>query len=150
MAADRLPKQPTSRGPGRKFAPGQSGNPSGRKAGTRSKATIFGEAIMQQDADAIVQAVVDAAKGGDPTAMRLCVERLIPARKGRPIAFSLPKLKTAADVGEALSAVAAAMATGELTPEEAGAVAAVVELRRKAIETTELEKRITALEARRS
>ena len=101
---------------------------------------------MQQDADAIVQAVVDAAKAGDPTAMRLCVERLIPVRRGRPIKLTMPALKTAADVGKAISSIAKAMAQGELTPEEAGAAASVVELRRRAIETTELEKRIAALE----
>lgn len=146
MAPNKLQKQPKPRGAGRRFQPGQSGNPQGRKPGARTRATIFGEAIMQKDADAIVQAVVDAAKAGDPTAMRLCVERLIPVRRGRPVTFAMPKLKTASDVGDAISAIAAAMSTGELTPDEAGSVAAVVELRRKAIETTELEKRIIALE----
>ncbi len=148
MAAERLPKQPKSRGPGRKFQPGQSGNPSGRKPGTRARATVFGELILQQDADAIIQAVVDSAKAGEATAMRLCIERLIPLRKGRPIAFPLPKMKTASDVGDALSAIAQAMSAGELTPDEASTIAGVAELRRKAIETTELEKRISALEAR--
>ena len=96
--------------------------------------------------DAIVEAVVTAAKGGDPTAMRLCIERLIPVRRGRPITFPLPALKTADDVGNAIGTIVQGMARGELTPDEAGAVAAVVELRRKAIETSELEKRIAALE----
>ncbi len=131
---------------GKPFAKGQSGNSAGRPQGSRSRTSIFGEAILQKDADAIVEAVVAAAKAGDPTAMRLCVERLIPVRRGRPITFAMPKLKAATDVGDAISAIAAAMSIGELTPDEAGAVAAVVELRRKAIETTELEKRIAALE----
>ena len=144
MTARNLRKQDAA---GR-FKPGQSGNPGGRKPGTRTRATIFGEAILQKDADAIIQAVVDAAKAGDPTAMRLCVERLIPVRKGRPIVFPLPKIETATDVGKAMAAVASLMADGTLTPDEASAVAGVVEMRRKAIETTEMEARLRALEDR--
>lgn len=145
MAEISLQKQPR-RGSGKPFKPGQSGNPNGKPNGARSKATILGKKILQDDADAIVQAVVDAAKGGDMQAARLCVERLIPVRRGRPVVFPLPALESADDVGKAFSAIVAAMARGELTPDEAGAVAAVIELRRKAIETSELEKRIAALE----
>ena len=36
---------------------------------------------------------------------------------------------------------------GDLSPEEGGAVAAVLEAQRRAIETMELERRIAALEA---
>jgi len=38
------------------------------------------------------------------------------------------------------------MANGEITPDEAKAVAEVVELQRRAIETQDLEQRIAALE----
>jgi hypothetical protein len=39
------------------------------------------------------------------------------------------------------------MADGEITPDEANAVASVIETKRKAIETQELEQRVAALEA---
>jgi hypothetical protein len=48
-----------------------------------------------------VMAVVSAAKAGDPTAMRLCLERLVPVRKGRPITFDLPPVETASDISKA-------------------------------------------------
>ena len=144
MAANAAGKQR-----GKPFERGKSGNPHGKAKGTRARATILGEKILLDDADAIVRAVVDAAKGGDMQAARLCVERLIPVRRSRPVIFPLPALETADDVGKAFSAIVAAMARGELTPDEAGAVAAVVELRRKAIETSELEKRIAALETQK-
>lgn len=142
MPAKPLPKQATA---GR-FKPGKSGNPAGRKPGTRAKATLFGEAILQRDAAAIVGAVVTAAKAGDPTAMRLCLERLVPVRKGRPISFHLPALKTADDVGDAISAIAQAMSQAVLSPDEAAAVVGVVEARRRSIETSEHERRLKALE----
>ena len=38
---------------------------------------------------------------GDTTAIRLCLERIVPARRDRPISFSLPELKTAGDAVKA-------------------------------------------------
>ena len=58
-------------------------------------------------------------------------------------------VKNAADTVAALGAVVAAVASGELSGEEAVAVASVLEAHRKAVETLELEQRIAALEAGR-
>jgi hypothetical protein len=102
----------------------------------------------EDDAENIVRAVVSAAKAGDPTAMRLCIERLVPVRNGRPIIFDLPDIETAPDISKALGVIAKSMAAGELTPDEAGTVATVIEAHRKAIETAEFEERLRKLEAR--
>jgi Family of unknown function (DUF5681) len=131
------------------FQKGVSGNPAGPAKGTRHKITMLAEKLLEDDRDAIVKAVIAAAKGGDPTAMRLCVERLVPLRKGRPVVFDLPAIETAADVANALGAIAGAMAAGELTPDEAGAVAGVLEAKRRAIETVDHEERLRKLEERR-
>ena len=80
--------------------------------------------------------------------MRLCIERLVPIRKGRPITFDLPPVETAPDISKALGVIAKSMAAGELTPDEAGTVATVIEAHRKAIEMAELEERVRKLEAR--
>jgi hypothetical protein len=121
------------------FQKGMSGNPSGKPKGARARVTQLAEKLLEDDRDAIVRAVIAKAKGGDPTAMRLCVERLVPLRKGRPIAFNLPPVKTAADIAGAVGALVRAMAAGELTTGEASAAASVIELHRRAIETTEIE-----------
>ena len=130
------------------FQKGASGNPAGNHKGSRHKSTLLAEKILEDDRDGIINAVVAAAKNGDPTAMRLCVERLVPLRKGRPVVFDLPAIETAADVANALGAIAGAMAAGELTPDEAGAVAGVLEAKRRAIETVEHEERLRKLEER--
>ncbi len=111
----------------------------------RPKAETYSSALLE-DRDAIVRAVIAAAKGGDPTAMRLCIERLIPVRKGHPIVFDLPPVKMAADIVGAIGEVARAMAAGELTTDEASAAASVIEMHRRAIETTEIELRLQRLE----
>ena len=128
------------------FSKGQSGNPAGKPPGARHRATILAEKLMGDDAEDIVRAVVNAAKAGDPTAMRLCIERLIPVRKGRPVVFDLPPVKTAADIAGAVGELARAMAAGELTTDEASAAASVIEMHRRAIETTEIELRLQRLE----
>ena len=128
------------------FKKGQSGNPAGPAKGTRHKITMRAEKLLEDDRDDIVRAVIAAAKGGDPTAMRLCIERLIPVRKGRPVMFDLPAIETAADVANALGAIAGAMAAGELTPDEAGAVAGVIEAKRRAIETVDIDERLRKVE----
>jgi Family of unknown function (DUF5681) len=130
------------------FQKGQSGNPAGPAKGTRHKITMLAEKLLEDDRDAIVRAVIAAAKNGDPTAMRLCVERLVPLRKGRPVVFDLPPVKTAADIAGAIGGLARAMAAGELTTDEASAAASVIEMHRRAIETTEIEVRLQRLEER--
>jgi hypothetical protein len=91
--------------------------------------------------------VIEAAKSGDPTAMRLCVERLIPVRKGRPIEFALPPVETASGVVEAIGMIAKQMADGELSPEEAATVASVIEIQRRAIDLVGIEERLKKVEA---
>jgi hypothetical protein len=125
----------------------EGSNPKGRPPGTRNRATVLAEQLMEDDAEQVVRAVLGAARAGDMTAARLILDRIAPARKGRPIIFPLPEIETAAHVTQALGAVASLMADGELTPEEASAVASVIETKRKAIETQELQQRVAALEA---
>jgi hypothetical protein len=71
-------------------------------------------------------------------AARLVLDRIVPVRKGRPIRLDLPTIESAADVLTALSSTVAAMAEGEITPDEATVVAGVLETKRKATETVEL------------
>jgi hypothetical protein len=106
------------------------------------------EKLMAKDAPEIARSVISAAKGGDMVAARLVLERLCPVRKGRPVAIDLPPLDTVDDVAEAVASIAGAMASGDLTPDEAATAAGVVEVKRRALETVELERRVAALEAK--
>lgn len=131
---------------GRPFQPGQSGNPAGRPKGARHKATILAEKLMQDDAEAVVNAVLTAAKGGDMTAARIVVDRLCPARKDNPVTFALPHIESAADAAGAMAAILAAVAAGDLTPVEAETISKLVETHLRALEASEFERRLAALE----
>jgi uncharacterized protein DUF5681 len=69
------------------FKKGQSGNPEGRPPGSRNKATLLIEQLLDNDAKSIVEKAIELAKAGDGTALRLCLDRIVPARKDRHIAF---------------------------------------------------------------
>ena len=128
------------------FKPGQSGNPKGKPKGARNHATRAVLAMLDGEAEVLTRTAIDLAKNGDITALRLCLERLAPPAKDSPITVALPQLKSAADASKAMSAIVAAMASGEITPAEAAAVAGVIETYRRTIETADLEARIDELE----
>src|SRR4051812_16012566 len=119
---------------GTKFRKGQSGNPSGRPAGARNKTTVAIEALLDSEAETITRKAVELAKGGDSVALRLCLERIIPARKDRPVAFALPPIETAGDAAKASAALLRAVAVGEITPAEAGDVAKLFESHARVLE----------------
>jgi hypothetical protein len=129
-----------------KFKPGQSGNPDGRPKGALNKATLASQALLEGEAEALTRLVVELAKTGNPVALRLCLERLLPPRKDRPITFALPKLEGAEDFPQALKAILEAVARGEITPGEGHTLMAMVDVFRKGLEITDHEARITQLE----
>lgn len=133
---------------GKPFKPGQSGNPSGKPRGTRNRTTILLEKIMFDDAADVTRKVIEAAKGGDMQAARMLLDRVSPVPKGRRLPISLPDLETASDVVRAHAATISAMSSGAISPDEASVIAGVLEAKRRAIETVELEVRIKALESR--
>ena len=79
-------------------------------------------------------------------AMRLCLNRRAPARKDAPVSIALPAVRTAQEAVEASAAVLEAVAAGEVTPGEAGAVLALLTAHKALLEAGTLEERIAALE----
>jgi hypothetical protein len=77
----------------------------------------------------------------------MCVERLLPPRRDRPVHFTLPELNSAADAGKASAAITLAVSSGDLTLAEAGELSKLVESYIKVFEATEVERRIQALDA---
>lgn len=141
-------RETTGRKQGGRFAPGASGNPKGRPIGARHKTTLAIEALLDGEHEALTRAAIDKAKEGDVTALRLCLDRLAPARKDAPILVALPAVRSAIDAVEASAAVLAAVAAGEVTPDEAGRVMALLTAHKSILEAGDHEARIAALESR--
>jgi len=133
---------------GTKWKKGQSGNPAGKKPGTRHRATLAIEKLLDGEGEELTRKAIELAKDGDLTAIKLCLERICPPRKSRPIAIDLPDVKTSLGVSQAQSAVVQAVGEGELTPDEGQVLANILESRRKSIETEDHERRLDELEKR--
>ena len=128
-----------------RFAPGQSGNPAGRPRGSANRATVLAQSLLDGDAEAIISKCVALAKAGEPVALRLCIERIIPRRE-RSLSIDMPRIERAADLIHAVGDVIVAAAAGQLTLPEAREFLALLESQRKALETADLAVRIEALE----
>lgn len=135
---------------GHRFKKGQSGNPKGKPKGARNATTIMAEKLLEGDAEAVVRAIVAAAKSGDMAAGRAILDRLLPPRRpgDRPIKFDMPAMVTAADAVTAMAAIATAVAGGVITPAEGESLGRLVESFRKVLETDQLERRCIEAEAR--
>ena len=94
---------------GRPFARGQSGNPAGKPAGARHATTRAVEALLEGEAEALTRKAVEMALSGDGPALRLCLDRIAPARKDAPVSFELPPISTAADAVHASSSLLSAV-----------------------------------------
>jgi Family of unknown function (DUF5681) len=121
---------------GRPFEKGRSGNPAGRRRGSRNRATLAAMVLLEGEAEALTRKAVELALDGEPVALRLCIERILPPCRERPVRFALPPIESAADVSAAMNAVTSALARGTLTPGEAERIAIVVETFARAIDTT--------------
>ena len=125
---------------------GQSGNPNGRTAGSRNRATLAIEALLEGEGEALTRKAVELAKAGDMAALRLCLDRILPPRKDSPVAFDLPVMKSLSDAVPVMGALVKAVGQGDLTPTEAAELTKMVQAFAKIIETAELEERIQKLE----
>ena len=138
----------SKRGANGQFVRGESGNPQGRPLGSRNRASLVMEDLLDGRAKALTEKAIERALAGDVFALRLCLDRMMPVRRERSLTLHLPAPATAQDITAGFASVVEALAHGELTPSETSALAELMESARKALETTDLARRIEELESR--
>jgi hypothetical protein len=121
----------------------------GRQRGARNKSTRWLDELGRESTEKVIGIVTREAEQGDMRAAAILLSRTWPNRRGRPVALDLPDVETTGGIVQAQAAVIAAMAGGELTPDEAASVAGVLEAQRRAIEIHDHEQRLQALEAKK-
>ena len=96
--------------------------------------------------EAVLRKCLAMALQGDSTAMRLCVERILPISKESRIQLKMAKVSTMADLAAALDRVLQAVGRGDITPEQGQRMADLLQGRGRIIEGEELEARLQVLE----
>jgi hypothetical protein len=109
------------------FVKGQSGNPAGRPLGSRNKVNREAEAALEAAGGGLVDRIIDHAGAGHPTAMRLCMDRMLPMGRHRPVAIALPPVDTPDYAGAAAAEICRALAEGNISIDEAKALIGVAE-----------------------
>jgi hypothetical protein len=132
-----------ARGAGRRWKPGESGNPKGRPKGTSPVAALraqIGEAVP-----GILEAMVAKAQDGDAAAARLLLERVLPPVKADEL--PTPIDLNGGTLTDKAEAVVQALAGGDISPSQAATLLSAIGSLAKAREVDELEQRVAALEA---
>jgi hypothetical protein len=132
-----------------RFEKGAAPGP-GRPRGLRNKTTVWLDQLAADGTEEIIKVVDREARKGDMRAAWLMLSRTWPQRRSRAVTLDLPPVETPAGLVQAQAAVVAAMAAGDITPDEAAAVSTVLETQRRAIETHDHERRIRELEEKKA
>lgn len=126
-----------------------SGNP-GRLRGSRNKVTALAQQMLHDAAGRLTEVAIEQALLGDPAALKLCLGRLLPVPKDAPVQFDLlPATDDTARAVQVAASVLEAVSTGDLTPDEATRVMALLDRYTRIVELSDLEARIAGLEAAR-
>jgi len=128
-----------------RYKKGQSGNPKGRPIGVKDKRTELRQ-LLKPHTQKLVKKTVDLALDGDTTALRLCLERLIPTikQKDEYIKFKL----TGNTQTEQSKSIIIAMSNGEITPTDTNTILQTMATQCRIAEMDEFEERLRKLEDR--
>jgi hypothetical protein len=119
MPVDSLQEQ-EGRGAEGRFTKGHSGNPQGRRPGSRNKATEVAELLLDSEAETLTRRAVELALDGQLGALRLYLDSIIPPRRQRAQRLGPPPVRGIDDLGGTMAVITTAATEGALTTGEGG------------------------------
>ena len=148
QVSDSTAVAPT-RGPDGKLLPGHPGLPGGGRPRGITNADLIRTALEQRRDDLIGQVLKNAFNPDGHVsnrALELALSRIAPPPRQESERVIIPGFKDAKTLQEKAEAVIAAIATGEVTAEAGEKLLRVLDTYGRAVVTTELERRLEALE----
>lgn len=137
-------EQPSAHRRGR-FKPGQSGNPNGRRPGSKNFSTMLKAELGADPVAFVIRTAKKAAEAGDTTALRVLADRIWPVQRATmPLADVAPEENTLSSQG---AAVLEALLSGTIAADVGQTMLSALQGQAKLIETELLADRVAALEA---
>ncbi len=124
------------------YKKGQSGNPTGRPKGSKDKRTELRE-LLNPHAPALVNKLIELALSGDSSALKCCMDKLIPSIRARDEAVSI---RLNGDLTEKGNQLLNALASGKVTPSEGSQIMTMLAGQSRLTIADDLERRIESLE----
>ena len=124
------------------FQKGKSGNPAGRPKGIQDKRVEM-RALLEPYAPSLIEKAVQLALEGDTTALKLCVDKIVPSIKPISESVLIDADKSLAVTGKS---VVDAMTSGSISVTSGFDVLRSLQAQAKLEEMTIVEERLSALE----
>ncbi len=129
------------------FKPGHAVKSPGRPPGP-SRAELIAQYLEPHKLE-ILDKAISLAKQGDPSSMKLILERLAPAPRPEAERVTIPGFSHAKTLQDKAEAVIAAAASGHCSAEAAQRLLSVLQMYANSITATDHERRLQAIEAGR-
>ena len=127
------------------FQKGVSGNPAGRPKGSQSLPTRLARKLLGENAEELLLVLIEKAKAGDLTALRFCLERMVPPVRSTTVSIILPPIGGPDDIPKCYDTLFESLKQEEITLDECLHLSSVLENHRKALETVVLAEEIELL-----
>jgi hypothetical protein len=123
-----------------------SGNPAGRPQGSRNKATLACEQLLDGKSEQLTAKLLEMALEGNIQAMRMCLDRTVPLRKERSINLDLRPVTSLQDRMLQFEDLTSAVAEGRITPSEGESFANILTSQAKTLQLVELARRLPEID----